>query len=197
MHGKGLSISPGALHNDVRCDVSYLPDNVKLAQTVEAGSRIGDCVKLVDVLMADLADWMQPMVYKAAPLAVHRGAYAAASVMAHHNDVLDLQNVNRELQHGQVVGILRRCKVGDVAVNEDLAGVEVDDLCGRHPAVGAPDPQVLRRLLAFEPREEVWVAGQHACGPSAVVCFQVIQHGRPREASRASDGRIRGGVRSR
>jgi hypothetical protein len=35
-------------------------------------------------------------------------------------------------------------------VHEELAGVEVDDLVGRHPAVGTANPQVLRRLLAFD-----------------------------------------------
>jgi hypothetical protein len=36
-----LSARPCALHNDIRRDVSHLPDDVKLAQTVEAGIRVG------------------------------------------------------------------------------------------------------------------------------------------------------------
>ena len=80
---------------------------------------------------------------------------AAAAVVAHHHDVLDLDHVDGELQHGEVVGVLRRGQVGDVAVDEQLARIEVDDLVGRHPAVGAADPQVFRRLLALQPLEEV------------------------------------------
>ena len=47
--------------------------------------------------------------------------------------------------------------VGDVAVDEELPRLQADDLVGRHPAVGASDPQVARGLLARETLEEVGV----------------------------------------
>ena len=74
-------------------------------------------------------------------------AHAAAAVVADHDDVLDLQHVGRELDHRQAVQVRVHDDVGDVAVHEQLARHQADDLVGRHPAVGAADPQVLRRLL--------------------------------------------------
>src|SRR5262252_885232 len=53
-----LTARPDPLHNDVRRDVSDLPDDVKLAQAVEASIWIQDRIKLVTVCMADLADRM-------------------------------------------------------------------------------------------------------------------------------------------
>jgi len=48
--------------------------------------------------------------------------------------------------------------VGDVPMDEELAGQETDDLVRRNAAVRASDPQVPRLLLARQPREEVGVA---------------------------------------
>src|ERR1700758_4726897 len=62
-------------------------------------------------------------------------------------------------------------------MHEELAGVEAHNLVGRHPAIRAADPKVLRCLLAFEPFEEISVGGDHPLCPGAVVCLQVIQHG--------------------
>src|SRR6266436_9485238 len=53
-----LGMRPGLLHDDVRRDISHLPDDIKLAQTVEAGTWIHDCIKLVTVLTRDFADRM-------------------------------------------------------------------------------------------------------------------------------------------
>ena len=60
--------------------------------------------------------------------------------MAHHHDMLDLDDIDRELQHRKIVGVLRRREIGDVAVDEQLARIEIDDLIGRNPTVGAADP---------------------------------------------------------
>src|SRR5215470_3616631 len=116
------------------------------------------------------------MVYETASLAVHCRTHSATPVVPHHNDVLHLQYVDCELQHRQIIGILWRCEVGDVSVDENLAGIEVHNLGGRYPAIRASDPQVLWCLLAFEPPEKLSVSGNHPCRPSAVVCFQVIKH---------------------
>src|SRR5262245_54622502 len=62
-------------------------------------------------------------------------------------------------------------------MHEKLARVEAHDLVGRHPAIRAADPKVLRCLLAFEPFEEISVGGDHPLRPGTVICLQVIQHG--------------------
>ena len=98
--------------------------------------------------------------------------------MADDHDVLDLEHVDRELQHREVVGVLRRREIGDVAVDEQLAGIETDDLVGGHAAVGAADPQIFRRLLALQPAEEAGVGRDHAGRPGAVVGFEGLGHDR-------------------
>jgi len=46
--------------------------------------------------------------------------------------------------------VLRRSEIGHIAVDEQLAGVESDNRICRHVAIGAADPEIMRRLLAFE-----------------------------------------------
>ena len=60
-------------------------------------------------------------------------------------------------------------EVGDVAMNENLAGIEPEDLVGRYAAVRAADPQVSRRLLARETREEFRIQRPPLGRPGAVV----------------------------
>src|SRR5208283_2510235 len=109
--------------------------DVQLAQTVQPGAIISDGVERLAVFVEDLPNRVQPMVHQSAPLAVHRGGDATTTIVTDDQDVPDLQYVNGELQHGQVVGVLRRRQIADVAVNKQLSGVEADDLGGRYPAV--------------------------------------------------------------
>ena len=117
------------------------------------------------------------MIHQAAPLAVHGGTHPAAAVMPDHEDMLHPQHIDGELQDREVVGVLGRGEIGDIAVDEELARIEVHDLIGGHPAVGAADPEIFRRLLALEPAEEAGLGGNPAFGPGAVVGYQVIEHG--------------------
>ena len=91
------------------------------------------------------------------PLAVQRRAHAAAAVVPADDDVADLQHVDRELDHREAVEVGVHDHVRDVAVDEELARQQADDLVGRHAAVGAADPQVLGRLLARKLGEELRV----------------------------------------
>ncbi len=85
-----------------------------------------------------------------ASLAVDCSARSATPIVPHNNDALYVQDADCELQHGQVIGMLRRCEVGDVAVDKDPPGVHVHNPMGRRSAIGASDPEVLRRLQAFD-----------------------------------------------
>ena len=80
------------------------------------------------------------MVDEAPALAVHRGGHAPAAVVADDQHVLHLEHVYGELQHRQIVRILRRGEVGDVAVDKELAGLQAHDFIRGYPAVGAADP---------------------------------------------------------
>jgi hypothetical protein len=54
-------------------------------------------------------------------------------------------------------------------VDEELAWKQADYLVGRHAAVGAADPEMLRRLLLREDLEERGIAPGYAARPLAIV----------------------------
>lgn len=60
-------------------------------------------------------------------------------------------------------------------MHEQLARRQIDQFIGRHPAVGAADPQVLRRLLLQQASEKARLAGLHGLGPDAVVAEKGLQ----------------------
>ena len=100
------------------------------------------------MLLRDVADMAQPVVGQADARAGQAGVHAAAAVVADHEDVLDLEQVDRELDHRQAVEVGVHDHVGDVAVHEHLARRQAEDLVGGHARVGAADPQVLRAPAA-------------------------------------------------
>src|SRR5262249_54676642 len=81
-----------------------------------------------------------------------------------------------ELQHRQIVRILRRREVGDVAVDKQLAGVQAHDLIGGHPAVGGAGPPIFGPLPRLPPLEEAGIGGAVRRGPSAVVLLELVEH---------------------
>ena len=115
--------------------------------------------------------------------AVEHGAHAAAAVVPAHDDVLDPQRLDGELQHRHAVEVGRIDDVRDIAVHEHLAGLEAGDDVGRHAAVGAADPQVLGGLQGGQAVEVARVgSGSFPC-PPAVLLQQVPRslavHSRP------------------
>ena len=130
------------------------------------------------MLLAHVLHVTQPVVDEAQPVAVQRRAHAAAAVVAAHDDVLHAQHVDRVLQHREAVEIGVHDQVGDVAMHEQLAGQQPDDLVGRHAAVGAADPQELGRLLRAQPREEPGLLLERAPGPFAVVLEELVDRHR-------------------
>ncbi len=179
-----LPARPGVLHEHVRRHVLHLPHYVQLAKPVEPRRLVRDRLQLLLVRGMDLPDRVQPMVNQPEPLPADGGADAAAAVMADHEDVPHLDDVDGELQHREIIGVLRRRQVGDVAVDEHLARVQPDDLVGRHPAVRAADPEVFRRLLPQQPLEEIGIVGEPARRPVAVARLEVGQRIRRQGAAR-------------
>ena len=59
--------------------------------------------------------------------------------------------------------------VSHVAMHEQLAWQQTDDLIGWHPAVRTADPEKLWGLLMCQPLEEIWLALQLALGPRTIV----------------------------
>jgi hypothetical protein len=117
----------------------------------------------------------QPVVDQTELLVAHRGRNTAAAVVTAHDDVTDLQHVDRKLNDRQAVQVAVHDHVRDVAMNEDFPGQQAEDLIGRHAAVGAPDPQVPRRLLSRQPGEEIGIGARHELGPGAIALQQDIE----------------------
>lgn len=63
--------------------------------------------------------------------------------MPAHDDVLHFQIADRVLDHGLAVQVGRGEDVGDVAVDEDVAGLEAEHGGFGDAGVGAADPEDL------------------------------------------------------
>src|SRR5450432_4088117 len=94
VHAELLAARPGVLDENIGGDVAHVPDDVELAQTVEARARLGYLRQFMAVVVSDFADRMQPMVHQPEPLAVDRRGDAAAAVMTDDQDMLDLDHVD-------------------------------------------------------------------------------------------------------
>jgi hypothetical protein len=88
--------------------------------------------------------------------------------VSHNHDVLNLQDIYRVLNDGQTVEIRMIDNVGDVSMNEHLAGPQTQDLIGWHTAVRATDPKIPRRLNIHQFPEKIRLPARHVLCPSSV-----------------------------
>ena len=141
VNGNLLAAFPRILKDCGAGDVAGLGKDVEFAEAVNGGLGI-EGVEFVAKGAADTADAGQPVVDDAVALAFHGRRHTAAAVVTADDDVLHLEHINGVLHHGEDVEIRLGNDVGDVAVDEHLAGREAGDLVGGHTAVSAADPQV-------------------------------------------------------
>ena len=127
------------------------------------------------MLSGDVLHVTEPVVDQAERLGLVRRAHAAAAVMADDDDVLDIEGLDRVLEHGEAIQVGVHDDVGDIAVDEELARCEAGDLVGRHPAVGAADPQIARLLLLGELGEVIRIARAQIGSPGVVSLEQVLE----------------------
>lgn len=100
-------------------------------------------------------DVLQPLVDQTMAFIFKRGAHAAATIMPANDDVPNAQNVDGELEHRETIQVGMNDQVRDVAMDKDFARWQADNLVRGHAAVGASDPEILRRLLVSEALEEM------------------------------------------
>jgi hypothetical protein len=139
------------------------------------GVPTGSASSAFGVRVGQRAYGAEPVVDQAVPLVSERSRHAAALVVSAHDHVLDVQDVDRELQHGETIEVRVHDEVRDVPMNEDLAGRHADDLVRGHATVGAADPQIVGRLLLRQPPEEVGVTARRVGGPPAVVVEETLE----------------------
>ena len=101
------------------------------------------------------------------------GADAAAPVVAGDDHVVNAEHVHRVLDDRQAIEIGVHDDVGDIAVDEQFAGRQADDLVGGNAAVRAADPEEFRRLLGQQVLEEFRVALANRRGPAGVVVEEI------------------------
>ena len=118
-------------------DVPRLLDDVELHEAVVPLVLLLDGRELLVVQTVDVADVPQPGVEQSEVLGRHGGLDAAAAVVAADDDVLDVQVADRVVDHGHDVEVGGADQVGDVAVDEHLAGFEAGDGFGGDARVGA------------------------------------------------------------
>ena len=148
-------------------------DHIELAKRIDP--PLGrDALEPRGVPVANVLHVTDPVVGQADPTVFEGRDDAAALRMADDDDVAHLQHVGSELDHRQAVEVGMGDDVGDVAMHEELARLEVDELVGWHAAVGAADPQVARRLLGQQACEEAWPLGHRLRGPGAVLVEQLL-----------------------
>ena len=195
MDSEFLAALPGVAGNRRLTDVGHLLDDVQFAQAIARG-ELADGRHACLVLLAHVLHVPQPVVAQADAIAAQGRADAAATVVAADDDVAHAQDVDRELHDRQAIEIGVHNQVGDIAVDEQFAGQQSDDVIGGHAAVGAADPQVARRLLRGELAEELRILPANALGPAPVVVEQFAEFGHAGFASGASPGNPLSGSRA-
>ena len=97
-----LPTQPRVLNNGGFAHVDDLLDDVQLAKPVRPPLLRHGFQKRC-VLLAHVLDVAQPVVDQPQAPSVQRGDHPAAPVVAHHQDVADLENVDRKLHDAQAV----------------------------------------------------------------------------------------------
>ena len=168
VHGRHAVALPSLLYDRRLADRFDLRDDVQLAHAVHARFVVRQAGEIVMVLAVEVAHRRQPMFSQAMLAAVEDRSNPAASVMPADDDVFDLQRLDRELEHGHAVEVRGINQVRDVAVDEDLAGLEARDHVGGDAAVRTADPKKLRRLQRDETPEIVRVGRNPLLRPRRV-----------------------------
>ena len=147
MHGQFLAAIPCVANNGRFTNVIHLFDHVQFTKAIATVCSFAQLQQVIFVFLADIFNMAQPVIAQADPVMSQCRRHAAATVMTANDDVPDFQHIHRELHHGQAIQIRVNHKIGDIAMDKQFSGKQVNDFICRHSTVGAADPEVLRRLL--------------------------------------------------
>jgi hypothetical protein len=167
VHGEGLAALPGVLDDGGAGDMQGLLDDVEFAEAIN-GFLVRKLREFFLMAPVQRADAGEPVVDEAVAEIFQSRAHTAAAVVSADDDVFHLEDIDGVLHDGEGVEVGLLDDVGDVAVDEDLAGGESGDLVGGHAAVRAADPKVFGRLLVGEVVEKFRISGGDGVGPFLV-----------------------------
>lgn len=166
---------PGIVDDGGLANIEDLFDDVKLTETVPTLVLFTEGGESRFMLLVHISNVPQPVIDQAEPVIPKGGANTPASIMATHNDVLDLQYIDRKLHRGQAVQVCVNHQVGNIAVNEQLPRQETDNLVCRHAAIGTTNPQIAGRLLVRQLPKEIRIVSPDVLGPSPVLFKEMAQ----------------------
>lgn len=138
MNTQLLAPRPGLLDNTGMADIQCGLDDIQLRQQILLFfASVGKSIELLAVDRVQIFDVPQPVIDHSKLLLGQRGSDTSAAIVSADDDVADLEDVDGVLEDRQQVHIGVGDDVGDVAVDENLAGIQVDDLVCRHTRIRA------------------------------------------------------------
>lgn len=160
---------PGALDDGRLGEMHYLLLHIELGEPVGAFLLIIDGVEFLAVQAIYILDIPQPHIQHVLVVVVrHRGFDAAAAIVAADDHVIDFEVIHGEVEHAKQVHVGVDHKVGDIAMDKDLAGHGARDPVCRDAAVATADPQEFGCLQFGEPFEITRVFGFQLMGPRLI-----------------------------
>ena len=102
----------------------------------------------LDILRPQLLKRHQPRIQQPQARISQRGSHAPAAGMPRHDDMFHFEGADSVGDDALGAEVARVEDVGDVAMHEDVAGLEAEDGGLWAAGVGAADPEDLRALAA-------------------------------------------------
>ena len=141
VHDRELVLSPTLLHSRRLDHIPALLIDIELNKLVVLFllcAAVGhNIVELLLMQSVDVADVPEPGVQQTHVLWCHGGLDTTAAVVAAHDNVLNFEVADRVVYDGHDVEVDVVDEVGNVAVDEHLAGLETGDGFGGDTGVGA------------------------------------------------------------
>ena len=141
VHNRELVLSPTLLHSRRLDHIPTLLIHIQLNELIVLlflCAAVGhNIVELLLVQSVDVADVSEPRVQQTHVLWCHGGLDTTTAVVAANDNVLNFEVADRVVYDGHDVEVDVVDEVGNVAVDEHLAGLETGDGFGGDARVGA------------------------------------------------------------
>ena len=150
-----MLVLPRPLHNRCLGQIVDLLGDVYFHQLVKPCDGIRNRFQFTVVEPVDVLNLTQPLVQETKIIVGDGILHTAAVIVAAHDDVFYLEELDSVLQHAQEIEIGVHHQVCYVSVHEQFARLGSGNFFSRHTRVGTPDPHELRGLGFHVTREEV------------------------------------------
>lgn len=133
-----LAPRPRLLNNTGMAHIKCRLNHIQLRQQILLlFASVGEGIKLFAMDRVEVLDVSQPVVDHSKLLLGQRGCDTSTAIVSADDDVADLEDIDGVLEDREKVHVGVSDHVGDVAVDENLAGIQVDNLVCRHARIRA------------------------------------------------------------